>query len=341
MNLNEMVAQMLGLDEGRKSWHIADPDALETELSKRFGQVTRSQGHNGLELICNCPICGSHKLSVNAVSGVYKCWKGCCSGHVRKLLKMHLPMTQAPVRREKRDYGYIEPGALVPLATVGDDNLGAVYLRSRGFDYRELGRDFGFMYCGAGRKFARGLFDTSATVVAQVVMNGMLVGWQARLLYDPDKLTDERCRMIGLPWDPVKSKFDKPPKYMTMPGMDKREILWNFDNARQSDTVVICEGVYDAARVGRCAVATLGKSVSDQQVGLLEQYWRNVIILLDPDAEKDAERLRRKFQTANVVTVTLQGYKDAGEAPRAAIWSQIYDACVASGVDPSGFSISL
>ena len=129
---------------------------------------------------------------------------------------------------------------------------------------------------------------------------------------------------------------------MTMPGMDKREILWNFDNARKSDTVVVCEGVYDAARVGKCAVATLGKSVSDQQVALLQQYWSHVVILLDPDALHDARRLKAKFgPTTDVVLVQLVGYKDAGEAPRPAIWSQIWDAAVANGSDPGRFQIAL
>ena len=342
MGINDMVAKMLGLEEDRKSWRIADPDRLQSELERRFGRVTRSNGHNGLELVCDCPVCGKHKLSVNAESGVYKCWVGCMSGHVRKLLKTHVEMTHAPVRQKKREYGYIDPGELTPLEQVAPDNLGAVYLKSRGFDANELGRDFGFAYCGSGRKFAHGLFNTTGTVVAQVVMNGKTVGWQARLTYDPLKLTDDQCRMLGLPWDPVKEKFERPPKYMTMPGMDKREVLWNFDNARKSDTVVVCEGVYDAARVGKCAVATLGKSVSDQQVSLLQQYWNHVVILLDPDAEKDAVRLKTRFgATTDVVLVRLKGYKDAGEAPRKAVWEQVLDAADGQGSDPSRWRISM
>lgn len=337
-----MVAQMLGLSERKRTWRIADPDQLEQELERRFGRVTRSQGHNGLELVCDCPVCGSHKLSVNAVSGIYKCWKGCCSGNVRKLLNKHLPMTQAPAKKVKRDLGYIEPGELVPLASVAADNPAAVYLTARGFDYKELGRDFGFAYCGQGRTFAKGLYSTSATVVAPVVMNGKALGWQSRLLYDPEKLDAARCRMMGFAWDAEKGKFVKPPKYMTMPGMDKREILWNFDNARQSDTVVVTEGVYDAARVGRCAVATLGKAVSDQQVGLLQQYWKHVVLLLDPDAAKETAALTLKFgPTVDVIPVTLVGYKDAGETPRREIWSQVFDACARKGLDPTTFAITL
>lgn len=342
MDLNAMVAQMMGLGERRKQWRIADPEWLESELSKRFGRVTRSQGHNGLELICNCYVCGEHKLSVNAVSGIYKCWRGCCSGTVQKLLNRRVRMTTAPARKAERKLGYVQPGTLVPLATVGDDNPGAVYLRARGFDYRELGSDFGFAYCSPGRQFAHGVFSTTNTVVATVVMDGKEVGWQARLLYDPDKLDDAHCAMMGIMWDAEKRKYVKPPKYFTMPGMDKREILWNYDNARRSDTVVVTEGVYDAARVGKCAVATLGKYVSDKQVDLLQQYWRHVVILLDPDAAKEAKRLRAMFgPTVDVVLVTLRGYKDAGEAPRKEVWSQILDACTAAGLNPGTFKVDL
>jgi hypothetical protein len=342
VHLNEMVAQMLGLGERKKEWRIADPAWLETELEKRFGRVTRSQGHNGLELICDCYVCGEHKLSVNAVNGIYKCWRGCCSGTVQKLLKKKVPMTTAPAKKVERHVGFLSPGTLTPLASVGDDNPGAVYLRARGFDYRELGRDFGFTYCSPGRPFAHGVFSTTGTVVATVTMDGRDIGWQARLLYDPDKLDNDRCAMLGYAWNAEKQKYVRPPKYFTMPGMDKREVLWNYDNARRSDTVVVTEGVYDAARVGRCAVATLGKYVSDKQVLLLQQYWRHIVILLDPDAAKEAERLRSMFgPTVDVVPVTLRGYKDAGEAPRAEIWSQVFDACVAAGLDPSTFRIEV
>lgn len=340
MRLQDMVAQMLGLDEDRKVWRIANPEQLEEELSRRFGQVTRSQGHNGLELICDCPVCGEHKLTVNAVSGIYKCWRGCCSGTVRKLLNKHLPMTTAPAKKVKKDYGYVNPGDLVPLASVGPDSPAAAYLSARGFDYRELGKSFGFSYCGSGRTFAKGVFSTTSTVVAHVVMDGKEMGWQARLLYDPEKLDDAKCRMMGMSWNAEKGKFIRPPKYMTMPGMDKREVLWNFDNARKSDTVVVTEGVFDAVRVGMCAVASLGKYVSDKQVGLLQQYWRHVILLLDPDAEKDTNALKTKFgPTIDVVPVMLKGYKDAGEAPRREIWSQIFDACAGAGLDPCSFSL--
>jgi hypothetical protein len=287
-------------------------------------------------------VCGEHKLSVNAVNGIYKCWRGCCSGTVRKLLNKKVPMTTAPVKKVERHVGYLSPGTLVSLASVGDDNPAAVYLTARGFDYRKLGRDFGFSYCAPGRQFFHGLFSTSSTVVATITMDGRDVGWQARLLYDPDKLDDARCAMLGFIWNTEKQKYVRPPKYFTMPGMDKREVLWNYDNARRSDTVVVTEGVYDAARVGRCAVATLGKYVSEKQALLLQQYWRHIVILLDPDAMKEAVRLRSLFApTVDVALVTLQGYKDAGEAPRTEIWSQIWDACVAEGLDPGSFQVEV
>lgn len=340
MALQDMVERMLGLSENRREWHVADPDQLQTELEKRFGRVTRSQGHNGLELVCDCPVCGKHKLSVNAVSGVYKCWVGCMSGHVRKLLKTHVAMTTAPVHSEKKNYGYIDPGTCVSLATVDENNPAAVYLQARGFNARYLGRAFGLEYCGSGRKFAKGLFSTSNTVMIPVVMNGTVLGWQARLLYDPEKLTDAQCALIGLPWDDEKKKYRRPPKYMTMPGMDKRNILWNFDNARKSELVVVTEGVFDAVKVGLCGVATFGKSVSDQQVALLQQYWKCVVLLLDPDAARDAERLRRKFgPLVRTVLVTLKGYKDAGEAPQTEIWSQIIDTLEADGGSLSEYSV--
>lgn len=336
---SQMVDELYGFGKRARRRQIESPEQLESALAARFGRVTRTQGHNGLELVVDCPVCGRHKLTVNAKSGIYKCWRGCTSGMVDRLLGAHVArIAAAPVVEERKAAAYYPPGELVGLRALPDDSPAVVYLRSRKFDVDEMSDVFGISYCRFGKCFAGGVFNASNTLSIPVVMDGVSVGWQNRLLYDPDTIPDDRCAMMGFRFED--GKWRRPPKYFTMPGMDKGRILWNHDNARASDVVVVTEGVFDAARVGRCGVATFGKSVSDSQVAILQRNWKCVVLLLDPDAEREADALRLRFSVSTpVVQVRLQGYKDAGDADRASLWEQILDAMCAAGVDPGKFRI--
>ena len=172
------------------------------------------------------------------------------------------------------------PGTLVPLSYLDEDHQAISYLTGRGFDPRLLEENYGICYCSEGKKYAGGLFDTTNTIMIPVYQNGQAVAWQARLLYNPDKLDDRSCEALGFMKD-EDGDFVKPPKYFTMPGFDKGKMLWNFDWARRSNLVVVTEGVFDAVAVGRCAVACFGKGVTEEQAGVLRYYWDLVVLLLD------------------------------------------------------------
>lgn len=78
-----------------------------------------------------------------------------------------------------------------------------------------------------------------------------------------------------------------------------KDCLWNLKDIVDDpgDTLVLCEGPFDAMRVdyygyekGIRATCTFGKSISDEQVYLLEDIapmFKDRILLLDPDAEFD------------------------------------------------------
>lgn len=309
-----------------------NPLQLESVLRSRLGFVKRSMGKNGLELITRCPVCGKRKLSVNAVTGIYKCWRGCTGGHIDKLLgdvRLEQQVAGIDHKRVNANQEVQLPGELVALTSLSDDHHAVSYLRRRGLDLRQLDEWYGIRYCPAGRSYAGGLFNCTNTIVIPVYMDGKLKGWQARLLYDPDKVPEADYQAMGFIQDDD-GDWLKPPKYFTMPGMDKGAILWNYDWAKQSEIVAVCEGVFDAIAVGRCAVATFGKGVSDVQMGLLtNSRWKLVLGLLDPDARRENEAMCHFIGGKNggrAVAVNLQGYKDAGEAPQMEIWRQINGA---------------
>lgn len=300
---------------------------LEQFLRQRYGPVKHGAGKRGPELIVRCPVCGKRKLSVNANSGMYQCWHGCMSGHVDTLLgDVRLARATAAAAPKPAAVGFDSPGTLVPLSQLSEDHQARQYLVNRGFSPDELEANYGICYCSAGHKYAHGLFDTTNTILVPVYRDRVTIGWQSRLLYDPHKLDDASCEAFGFRKDDD-GDYIKPPKYFTMPGLDKGCMLWNMDWARQGNLVVVTEGVFDAVAVGRCAVACFGKGVTDAQLSALKYYWDLVVLLLDPgDADAETAKLAGAL-AGRCVPVCLQGYKDAGECPRMEIWRQI-DAAV-------------
>ena len=298
---------------------------LEGFLRQRYGAVKRSRGRHGLELLVQCPICKKrNKLSINANTGMYQCWHGCISGHIDKLLGdvKAARFDQQEFRKPAPTAGPVDlPGELIRLVDLDQDHQAVQYLVGRGFNVKELDELYGLRYCREGKRYAGGLFNTSNTIVIPVYANGLLTAWQSRLLYNPDKIEDPEV-MEALGWrQDEDGEWVRPPKYFTAPGWDKGKNFLNWDWARQGNLVVVVEGAFDAFAVGRCAMATFGKGVSEDQMRLLATYWDLAVLLLDPDARKDAERLYAG--NPNCILMDLEGYKDAGEAPRDEIWRQI------------------
>ena len=318
---------------------------LEAQLRRKYGtRFRKGKGKNGLEYKICCPFClqnvgkedRKYKLYLNPEIDRANCFRCGHKGRVSDLFKdMRLSADQPFVRlpAEALPTDIPMPGALHALGELPNDHPALNYLRGRGLRPTVLDQFYGVRYCSEGREFG-GIFNTSNTIVFPIWMGGRLVGWQSRLLYTPDKLTEEECGALGYRMD-EDGKYIRPPKYFTAPGMDKGRVLFNYDAARQSEVVVICEGPTDAIATGPCAVATLGKGVSEQQARLMKAYWKMAVTLLDPgDADKESRALQGAlYTTMPVVNVTLRGYKDAGEATTMEIWNQIYDAAEHMGID--------
>lgn len=308
---------------------------IEQQLRAKFGPVKRSKGKYGIELITTCPVCGKPKLSVNPDKGVYQCWRGCMRGGLRSLIAdAEYARARDLPRNIPLPKNIPSPGDLARLSEFEDDHPLTLYLENRGFDPLLLEEQYGIRYCIRGEEFAGGVFNTTGTLVVPMWMSGKFIGWQARLLYNPNDLDDRTCEAMGFKQDPD-GDWIRPPKYFTSPGLDKGRALYNYDWARKSRMAVVCEGVFDAWAVGRCAVGAFGKSVSDEQANLLKAYWDMLVILLDPgDAEKEILKLVSNLsKTVPTLPVRLEGYKDAGEAPRTEIWLQIGKAAHDRGID--------
>ena len=149
--------------------------------------------------------------------------------------------------------------------------------------------------CYAGRYQNRIIFPA--------FMNGVMVSWVARTLEEDS--TGQ--------------------KYMNPLDVDQGSVLWNFDVARSYDEVVLCEGVFDALRVGDDAIASFGKNVTPKQLAIVNKYWKKVVFLLDPDAVKKTYELTKEM-TVPCRVVTLPAKKDAGSMPTEVLRKKIKEA---------------
>lgn len=312
------------------------------ELVKaKFGEVSLSSGKNGSELVTRCPYCGRRKkFYLNPQMGTYFCQRCREGGQINSLLSTNIVFDFKPPPPKPLPDSCAFPGTIRQLSSLEPDHTAIVYLRNRGCDPLELQNKFGVCYCEYGRVYAR-IFDTTSTIIMPIWMYGRAMGWQARLLYNPDKLTPGEREAMGFMKD-EDGDFVLPPKCWTSPGLEKGRVLFNFDVACTSEIVVVTEGPFDAMKTGACAVATLGTGVSDQQLDLVQQFWKCAVVLLDPDAHKESTALANRLRlTMPTVHVQLKGYKDPGDAPRTETWSQIIRAAHDQCVDLSKYKVNI
>ncbi|MBL8795238.1 MAG: hypothetical protein JNM56_15135 [Planctomycetia bacterium] len=192
----------------------------------------------------------------------------------------------------------IWPTQLIPLDQLPEDHDACRYLRSRGFDPVLLSKHLGLNYCPWTDPFVMSM--AKDRIIIPITMNGEPRGWTGRFIGEPP------------------NKFV--PKYYHMRDLPRGELLYNFDQARRSPYVVVCEGPSDVWRVGPCSVALLGKHASLAQRALLAKHWGQgaVVILLDNDAIDEAQELYDQLRDTvpRRVLVHLPGGKDPGDLTR-------------------------
>jgi DNA primase len=203
------------------------------------------------------------------------------------------------------------PGTIIPLHNLEYDHHANVYLRQRGYDTQELGKYLDVGWCVE----AKPQFKTAENrIIIPAYMHEELRGWQARYVGDRN-------------W-----KICKTPKYYTMPHMQKGEILYNFDYARNNDFIILTEGPSDVWAVGPEAIALWGKSASAKQIESINQHWDKIVILLDGDAWEEIDGLMEIFKHKEVVPIYLEPGDDPGSFDRSYIWDIIESATRQKGM---------
>lgn len=285
----------------------------------------------------NCPFCFEtrHRLWINHMWG-YRCETGLnlflaycynefhCLSRPGNAWKLYQMVFDDVNRNRSEDVVYqgatpgpsvVEPpGYCVNLAKMPFEHPVVSYIRRRGLDPVQLGRDHlvGYVELADTR-----YMSAQGRLYIPIHQGGELAGWQAR--WPEDKVPE------GVP------------KYYSLPGMRKNELLYNYDRARQHEFVVICEGPSDVWAFGPEAVALFGKSLSSRQAELIAAgapsgpswhrtgiRWRTAVIMLDEDAfepdksgtsavDKIQQRLSQISGLSSRVVIRLPKGTDPGD----------------------------
>lgn len=216
------------------------------------------------------------------------------------------------------------PGACPRLSELPRTHRAVRYLVGRGFDPGALSRHWDVRYCTEATTHR----EAEGRIIVPIRFGGKLVGWQGRFVGERD-------------W-----KREQLSKYYNLPSFHKRRVLYNFDRASTRRCVVMVEGVADAWKVGRNALAVLGKTLSPDQVELLQQWKADhdgdvvVVLMLDADARleksylKTVESLSQVVKSRRRVEVALPAGVDPGSLSRPVIWAEIDGRIEAAGLDP-------
>lgn len=252
-----------------------------------------------------CPFHGSDKqrsLRINNYTGKFYCFQcqewGYTDWARDKWLAQHgkgefipqeRPLTYAELRKmfdeeeeviEREENEISLPEEFVKLFPPSSSYLGLIlekavkYLFARGLTEEDIEK-YDIRYAYKGRYSGR--------VIIPVCLNGKIYGYVGRSIEHRPKI-----RYLN-----SESNFSK--------------LLFNFDRVT-SDTVIICEGVFDAIAVGGNAVAVFKKVITKYQKNLLSKF-KYRIVMFDSDAIEDAFKAAREID-AKVCIIPDIGTKE-------------------------------
>ena len=167
------------------------------------------------------------------------------------------------------------PGPCLSLHKLKSHHPAIQYLEARGFNPEYIESRFDVRLCLDSHYYI-----CRDRLIIPVYAQDKLMGWQARLVGD---------------W-----KKGMAPKYFTFPGMPRRDLIYNFDEARHYKTGIIMEGPIDVWSMGLMGMCTFGSTMTSlQQRRFLAVFQeRTGVLLYDPEEyeKKSTQKLIRIFR---------------------------------------------
>lgn len=269
------------------------------------------------EFSVECPFCpsyyqdGKRKLNVNMVKNVYHCWRCNHSGTANKLLAKYSQLSRTDVMEITFNPSFKRD---VDNLLKEDNNL-----KVEIFDYNNLTHKIleNSLYNAKLYLNNRGITDDEINYYdIRVGKNNN--AFRKRILvptYD-----DFGNVVYFVARDYVNKDTNK--KYLNSPGSNKSIHVWNLNNVKENDIIIIAEGCFSGISANRSkigtAVCTFGKFMSDYQAKLIANKKPIEIILsLDGDVPEDeiAKNIQilRKFYDGKITYLRLPDKKDPND----------------------------
>jgi len=220
----------------------------------------------------NCPFCNdsSNHLGINVTTGMATCWR--CGWHSQmEIIKKLTGFDWKKVKRIIEQFGGTErkrykrinrekdievvypPGTLTSFS-----NRHTNYLIRRGFDSKRIKEIWSIKATGRYGAYKN-------RIIAPITFNKIIVSYQGRDITDRHPERYKACN----------SKEERIPH---------KSCLYGLDYAI-GKTVLVVEGFTDVWRMGIGSVGTLGSTITQAQILLLNQRFTQIFFLFDPEEE--------------------------------------------------------
>lgn len=274
------------------------------------------------QLTVDCPRCaenynngipdGKQNLSISTSTGMFHCWK--CdeprfSGSLGKLIRLYGTKSDYTLYKSLggSDFNYnydIEEDDIPITVDLPEEMIFFSDMNPLDKDHFEA-----YNYMINDRKIAR-------DILLKYRVGFCITGDYAKRIIIPsyNEFGDTNY-FVARSYDPkVKNKF----KYKN-PEVDKNKIIFNISTINFDSTLFLFEGAFEMLSFPVNSIPMLGKTIYNKLFLKLKEYKPNVVVLLDPDALKNAIELVYKLKNIyvdcedKVKIVTLPTEEDLDE----------------------------
>ena len=250
------------------------------------GDSSNHFGINIYNLKCNCWKCGSHSF-VDLIQILLNCKKKHAISIAKSIRKKNYYKT-------KPQYKWDRKLKFPKEATKKFPCLHLNYLKSRGLNPEKIIKQYNLYSC-----YLEGNYKYR--IIIPIIENYKTVSFTSRDVSDESD---------------IKYKTASPEESL----IDPSQLLFNIDNASNSQDIAIMEGPFDVFRFGDGGVSLLGVKLTDGRLRRFKDLFiRKLYICLDNDktgieaARKIKYRLQPFPNIEKCIIVKLQQHNDIGE----------------------------
>ena len=284
-------------------------------LEDIFGDYKLHSDYKG-QISFDCPVCsydikqldhgdGKGNLEINYKRGVYKCWS-CAETHethgsIFKLVKKY----GSP--RQNKKFLLLMPEEVDEVKRV----YKKVYLPKEFISFKNVSQGLKLT-----PQFKQAWNYIKKRNITDEMIEKFNIGFCYNGLYENRIIIPSYDTELTLNYFIARSYLSKTKLKYKNPEAQKEIIIFNEHLINWDETIYIVEGAFDSIFIPN-AIPMLGKFMSDHLFKKLYENAKKIVIVLDPDAWDDAERLYHRVNCGKLMgkvwIVKLEGDKDIAD----------------------------